>query len=146
MEKNSEQTIIREARKRDVVSCFFSLLKEYPNEKIGDIFKRVEKHPAPRFYVTPEVARRHISIIAKKGKKALPLTNERKREMYFDIYLNWQKDCAEKGIEPMRLDGSFGYFVNVYNITENFLEQQAPSFYLDLETIKGLVYRELRRK
>lgn len=144
MEKNSEQTIIREARKRDVVSCFFSLLKEYPNEKIGDIFKRVEKHPAPRFYVTVENARRFTAVIAKDRK--LPLVNRRKREMYFDIYRLWQKDCNKKGIEPLRPGGSFKYFANTGNITEDFLERQASSFYLDLETIKGIVYRELRRK
>ena len=73
MEKNSEQTIIREARKRDVVSCFFSLLKEYPNEKIGNIFKRVEMHPAPRFYITVENARRFTAMIAKDRKLPLVL-------------------------------------------------------------------------
>ena len=144
MEKNSEQTIIREARKRDVVSCFFSLLKEYPNEKIGDIFKRVEKHPAPRLYITVENARRFTAMIAKDRK--LPLINRHKREMYFDIYRLWQKDCVKKGIESLRPGGSFKYFANTGNITENFLERQAPSFYLSLETIKGIVYRELRRK
>lgn len=143
--ENTELSV-REARKRDVISCFFRLLKEHPEEKIGDIFKRMENMPAPCYYATVEVARRYTAIIAKKGKKALPLTNERKREMYFDIYLNWQEDCAKKGIEPMRLGGSFGHFVNVYNITEAFLAKPAPSFFLDVETIKGIVYRELRRK
>lgn len=143
MGKNSEQTI-REARKCDVVSCFFSLLKEYPNEKIGDIFKRVEKHPAPRFYITVENARRYTAAIAKNKK--LPLVNRRKREMYFYLYLLWRKECVKKGIEPLRPGGSFKYFANTSNITENFLKQRAPSFYLDLETIKGIVYRELRRK
>lgn len=143
MGKNSEQTI-REARKSDVVSCFFSLLKEYPNEKIGDIFKRVEKHPAPRFYVTVENARRFTAAIAKNRK--LQLVNRRKREMYFDVYRLWQEDCAKKSIEPLRPRGSFKYFANTGNITENFLKRQAPSFYLALETIKEIVYRELRRK
>lgn len=135
---------VRALRKKDVVSCFFSLLKEYPNEKIEDIFKRVEKHPAPRFYVTPENARRFIAIIAKNKK--LQLVNEHKRKMYFDIYRLWRKDCAKKGIKPLRPGGSFKYFANTSSITEDFLEQQAPSFYLDLETIKGIVYRELRHK
>lgn len=133
---------VREAKKRDVVFCFFSLLKKYPEEKIGDIFKRMENEPAPRYYATEETARRFIAIIA-KGKKALPLTNKHKREMYFDIYKRWQKDCIEKGMEPLR---SEGFFTNVYNLTEDFLAKPAPSFYLDAKTIRGIIYRELRGK
>ena len=140
--ENIEVLSIREARKRDVVSCFFNLLKKYPKEKIGDIFKKMENASAPRYYVTVENARRFTAVIA-KGKKPFPLTNERKREMYFDIYRLWQEDCRKKGIEPLRSEGRF---TNVYNLTEDFLAKPAPSFYLDVETIRGIIYRECRGK
>lgn len=144
-ENNELSASVREAKKRDVISCFFSLLKRYPNEKIEDIFKRMENAPAPQYYATVENARRFIAIIA-KGKKALPLTNERKRQMYFDIYKRWQEDCNKRGIEYLRSGGSFGYFANTSNITEDFLAKPASSFYLDFETMRQIVYRELKKK
>lgn len=137
--KNKELSI-REARKRDIISCFFSLLKENPTEKIEDIFKKVEKMPAPQYYVSVENARRYVSMIARN--KQLPFTNSNKKEMYFAIYRLWQKACNKKGIEPLQPRG----YANVSIITETFLEQQAPCFYLNIETIKGIVYRKLRRK
>lgn len=140
---NKELTI-REAKKQDIVFLFFKLLKENPNKKIQDIFKEMESCSAPRFYITVFDARRYVSRIARG--KPLSLKNARKREMCFDIYRLWQEDCNKKGIEPLRSGGSFGFFANTRNITEDFLAKPAPSFYLDTETMRGIVYKELRKK
>ena len=85
---------------------------------------------APRFYVTFENARRFISILSRKKK--LPLINPNKVAMYKEIYHRYIKRVK---------DSSKRY---KYIILEQIIEEPAPSFYLDEETFRGIVYKTLR--
>lgn len=85
---------------------------------------------APRFYVTFENARRFISMLARKKK--LPLINSNKLAMYKEIYRRYVQRIK---------DDSRRY---KYMILEQIIEEPAPSFYLDEDTFRGIVYRTLR--
>ena len=128
-------TSVREQRKQDVIDCFFDTLKEMrktrPYVTNNEIIEEATRQTAPRFYVTFENARRFISLLSRKKK--LPLINDNKLSMYKEIYrryINRVKDCSKR---------------YKYLILENIIEEPAPSFYLDEETFRGIVYKTLRR-
>lgn len=131
--KNINNTI-REERKHDVVDCFFESLRELrktrPYVTQEEVIHHAANCEAPRFYVTFENARRFVSMLMRKKK--LPLMNLNKIRMYKEIYhryLERVKDCNKR---------------YKYLILEQIIEEPAPSFYLDEETFRGIVYKSLR--
>ena len=135
MESRSNDTV-REARKQDVVKSFFESVKEVrktkPYATQEEIIKHAVKSEAPRFYVTFENARRFISLLSRKKK--LPLINSNKLEMYKEIYRRYMQQVK---------DSSKRY---KYIILERIIEEPAPSFYLDEQSFRGIVYRTLRER
>ena len=125
---------VREIRKQDVLNSFFESLKEVrktkPYATQDEVIKHAVKMKAPRFYVTFENARRFVSMLARKKK--LPLINSNKLAMYKEIYHRY--------VQRMK-DDSKRY---KYMILEQIIEEPAPSFYLDEDTFRGIVYRTLR--
>ena len=125
---------VREIRKKDVLNSFFESLKEVrktkPYATQDDVIKHAAKMKAPRFYVTFENARRFISLLSRKKK--LPLINKNKVAMYKEIYHRYMKRVK---------DSSKRY---KYVILDQIIEEPAPSFYLDEETFRGIVYKSLR--
>ncbi len=127
---------VRELRKQDVIESFFESLKEVrktrPFATQNEVIEHAARRSAPRFYVTFENARRFISLLSRKKK--LPLINGNKLDMYKEIYkryLQRVKDCSKR---------------YKYLILEKIIEEPAPSFYLDEETFRGIVYKTLRSK
>ena len=125
---------VREIRKKDVLNSFFESLREVrktrPYATQYEVIKHAVNMKAPRFYVTFENARRFISILSRKKK--LPLINPNKVAMYKEIYHRYIKRVK---------DSSKRY---KYIILEQIIEEPAPSFYLDEETFRGIVYKTLR--
>ena len=125
---------VRDIRKQDVVKSFFESLKEVrktkPYATQEEIIRHAVKSKAPRFYVTFENARRFVSLLSRKKK--LPLINSNKLAMYKEIYRRY--------VQRMK-DDSKRY---KYMILEQIIEEPAPSFYLDEDTFRGIVYRTLR--
>ena len=67
-------------------------------------------------------------------KKKLPFINENKLAMYKEIYKRWMqqvKDCNKR---------------YKYIILEQIIEEPAPSFYLDEESFRGIIYKTLRNR
>ena len=133
MENKSNDTV-REARKQDVVKSFFESIKEVrkikPYATQEEIIRHAAKSEAPRFYVTFENARRFISLMSRKKK--LPLINSNKLAMYKEIYRRYMqraKDCTKR---------------YKYIVLEQSIEEPAPSFYIDEDTFRGIVYKTLR--
>ena len=133
MENKSNDTV-REARKQDVVKSFFDSIKEVrkikPYATQEEIIRHAAKSEAPRFYVTFENARRFISLMSRKKK--LPLINSNKLAMYKEIYRRYMqraKDCTKR---------------YKYIVLEQIIEEPAPSFYIDEDTFRGIVYKTLR--
>ena len=133
MENTTKETV-RKMRKEDVTKAFFETMKEVrkhnPQATQNDIIEQAAKCEAPRFYVTFENARRYISLMARK--KRLPIVNKNKMEMYKEIYRRYIKKIQDSN-NPYR-----------FVILENIIEEPAPSFYLDEETFRGIVYKTLR--
>ena len=124
---------VRDIRKRDVVNSFFESLKEVrktrPFASQDEIIRHAANSKAPRFYVTFENARRFVSLLARK--KSLPLSNTNKQAMYKEIYRRYKKRVKECG-ERYK-----------YIILDEIIREPAPSFYLDIETFRGIVYKTL---
>ena len=127
---------VRDIRKQDVLNSFFESLKEVRKNKPyatqDEVIKHAVKSKAPRFYVTFENARRFVSLLSRKKK--LPLMNSNKLAMYKEIYRRYAqrvKDCSKR---------------YKYVILEQIIEEPAPSFYLDENTFRGIVYRTLRER
>ena len=125
---------VRNMRKQDVVNSFFESLKEVrktrPFATQDEIIRHAANGNAPRFYVTFENARRFVSLLARKKK--LPLINTNKLAMYKEIYRRYRKRVKECG-ERYK-----------YIILDEIIREPAPSFYLDIETFRGIVYKTLR--
>ena len=124
---------VRNMRKQDVVNSFFESLKEVrktrPFATQDEIIRHAANGNAPRFYVTFENARRFVSLLARKKK--LPLINTNKLAMYKEIYRRYKKRVKECG-ERYK-----------YIILDEIIREPAPSFYLDIETFRGIVYKTL---
>lgn len=134
--KNTLNRSVREMRKQDVIDSFFDSLREVRQNKPfatqNEVIEHAVKKGAPRFYVTFENARRFISLLARKKK--LPLINSNKLEMYKEIYRRYMqqvKDCSKR---------------YKYLILERIIEEPAPSFYLDEETFRGIIYKTIRNR
>ena len=134
--KNSFSNSVREMRKQDVINSFYKSYKELkksrPFATQNEVIEYAVKSEAPRFYVTFENARRFISLLSRKKK--LPIVNENKLEMYKEIYRRYMKqikDCNQR---------------YKYLILEKIIEEPAPSFYLEEETFRGIIYKTLRKR
>lgn len=134
--ENRRNQSVRKMRKNDVTKAFFETMKNVrksnPLATQNDVIEQALKCEAPRFYVTFENARRYISLMARK--KQIPIVNKNKLEMYKEIYRRYLKRIRETS--------------NQYRfiILERIIEEPAPSFYLDEETFKGIVYKTLRER
>ncbi len=138
METKTGNSAIGELRKKAIVETFFETLK---NSRKSDPFATLEKviekaagKRAPRFFVSFENARRFVSLMVRK--KRLPLVNKNKIEMYKELFRRYKK---------MREDDVRNRVIN-YTVLEKIIEQPAPSFYLDAETFRCLLYKALRER
>ena len=134
--KNTMNCSVREMRKQDVINSFYESYKELkktrPFATQNEVIEHAVKSEAPRFYVTFENARRFFSLLLRKKK--LPIVNENKLEMYKEIYRRYikqMKDCNKR---------------YKYLILEKIIEEPAPSFYLEEETFRGIIYKTLRNR
>ena len=134
--KNTINYSVREMRKQDVINTFYESYKELKKSKPfatqNEVIEYAVKSEAPRFYVTFENARRFVSLLLRKKK--LPIVNENKLEMYKEIYRRYikqVKDCNKR---------------YKYLILEKIIEEPAPSFYLEEETFRGIIYKTLRNR
>ncbi|MBE6296242.1 MAG: hypothetical protein E7086_07050 [Bacteroidales bacterium] len=132
--KNTITYSVRDTRKQDIINSFFKTLKEErktrPFITQNEVIEQAAKGSAPRFYVTFENARRFVSLLM-RGKR-LPIVNKNKVEMYKEIYRRYKARLKDS-------DKRYKYI-----ILESIIEEPAPSFYIDEETFRGIVYRTLR--
>lgn len=134
--KNAINNSVREMRKQDVINSFYesykTLKKTKPFATQNEVIEYAVKSEAPRFYVTFENARRFVSLLLRKKK--LPIVNENKIEMYKEIYRRYIKQMKESNKRYKFL------------ILEKIIEEPAPSFYLEEETFRGIIYKTLRNR
>ena len=137
MELNSEITV-GEMRKQAIIDTFFETLKSCrkidPFASLEKIIEKAASNAAPRFFVSFENARRFVSLMVRK--KRLPLVNKNKIEMYKELFRRYKK---------MREEDVRNRVIN-YTALEKIIEEPAPSFYLDTETFRCLLYKALRER
>lgn len=125
---------VRDLRKKAVVNAFFDTMKKLkqtrPFTTIEEIINYARNSEAPRFFVTFESARRFISMLMRG--KTIPIVNKNKLNMYYEIhrrYLERRENCRSP-----------------YLVLESIIEEPAPSFYMDSETFRGIIYKTLGRR
>ena len=125
---------LRERRRQDIIDSFFESMKELrktsPFITQSEVIEHASRSSAPRFYVTFENARRFVSLLM-RGKR-LPITNENKVSMYKEIYRRYKARVKDANARYK------------YLILESIIEEPAPSFYIDGDTFRGIIYRTLR--
>lgn len=123
-------------RNEDVVNAFFdavkSMRKDIPYTPQDKIIEHALKGGAPRFYTTFENARRFVSLL-ERGKD-LPLTNPNKIAMYRELHRRYREIRERQTC------------CNGYSVLENIIEQPAPSFYIDIDTFRGILYKSYKRR
>ena len=137
MELNSEITV-GEMRKQAIIDTFFETLKSCrkidPFASLEKIIEKAASNAAPRFFVSFENARRFVSMLVRK--KSLPLVNKNKVELYKELFRRYKKYRQE----------DFTNRVINYTLLEKIIEEPAPSFYIEEETFRGIIYRTLRNR
>lgn len=114
----------------DIVNALYKAMSENPDKKIGELFEIACKMPAPRFYVTFELARKYVSMLDRG--LSLPLTNENKKRLYQELHRRLNRKRGDKK----------GY----YKLLEEIIASPAPCFYMDAETFKQVFYKTIRSK
>ena len=120
-------TDIKKERNAALVEAFHKVLKEA--KSVDEAFEMLAGVEAPKFYVSLERAR--ISVSRMVRAKWFP-SHIAKLAMYEELtrraMARWAR--GEKG----------------YDCLEEIINEPAPSFYLDKLTMKGIVYREMRKR
>ena len=127
---------VSDLRNEDVVNAFFdavkSMRKDIPYTPQDKVIERAMRDGAPRFYTTFENARRFVSLL-ERGRK-LPLTNPNKIAMYMELHRRYRETRKRQAC------------CNGYSVLENIIEQPAPSFYIDIDTFRGILYKSYKRR
>ena len=135
---NNNEISVGDMRKQAIIKTFFETLKNYrksdPFVNLEKIIEKAASAAAPRFFVSFENARRFVSMLVRK--KSLPLVNKNKMEMYKELYRRYKKLRQDDAENP----------VIHYTALEKIIEEPAPSFYLDTETFRCLLYKALRER
>ena len=131
-------TIVGDMRKQAIIETFFETMKSCrktdPFATLEKIIEKASQMKAPRFFVSFENARRFVSLLVRK--KRLPLVNKNKIELYKELFKRYKKLREE----------DFKNKVINYTVLESISEEPAPSFYLDTETFRCLLYKALRER
>ena len=112
------------------------ILEMFFQSKMGvnQFAKWLTEQPAPRFFVEFEDARRNVSLILRGKPAAVNLENPHSR-VYIDIEERLKKHPHYISEKRYR-----------YTPIQDILDEPAPSFYLDEETVRGLIYRKMRER
>lgn len=112
------------------------ILEMFFQSKMGvsQFAKWLTEQPAPSFFVEYEDARRNVSLILRGKPTEVNLQNPHSR-VYIDIAERLKK-------HPHYISEKRYYYTPIQDI----LDGPAPSFYLDEETIRGLIYLKMRER
>lgn len=121
-----------EDKAKDCLAAFNKAMAENKELSIEALIGVASKLPAPRFYCTFENARRFVSLLDRG--KPLPLKQENKIAMYEEIFRRYKLLAGDSGKRYK------------YTVLENIIKEPAPSFYLDFETFRALVYKAMKKR
>lgn len=112
------------------------ILEMFNQSKMGvaEFAEWLTAQPAPCFFVEFEDARKNVSLILRGKPTEVNLQNPHSR-VFIDIAERLKKHPHYISEKRYR-----------YTPIMEILEEPAPSFYLNKETIRSLIYRKLREK
>lgn len=129
------EDILRDIRDNSIKEAYFDAMKSLRTSKpyisTDDIIKEIMKKPAPRFFISYENARRIVSLMS-RGKETR-IANKNKRRMYTDLYNAYLEFKSQ-----MNIPG--------FCILKFIIEQEAPSYYVSLFTMRSIVYKSIKSK
>ena len=126
---------LKQIRNKTIRNRYFDALKvlrqSNPYVSTEDVITELLKMEAPRFYISFNNAQRIVSRMC----RGLPVkvNNARKLEMYKEIHRRFQETSSALNTRN-------------YLILEQILMTQAPSFYVDQSTMRGIVYKSLKKR
>lgn len=127
--------IFREIRDNSIREAYFNALKNLrksmPYISTEEIIQEVMKKEAPRFFITYDNARRVISLMHRG--KPIRVSNENKLCMYKELYARFLKYKQE-----MKAPG--------YCVLKYIIEQPAPSYYVAIDTMRGIIYKSIKNR
>lgn len=125
---------LRKSRNLAIRDLYFDMLKKLrsvnPYISTDDVIKELSKCDAPRFYVSLVHATRIISLI-RRGKE-ISISNPNKLKMYKTLCDRFEIECNRIGV------------VN-YKLLEDIINEKAPSFFIDMPTMRSIVYNSLKK-
>lgn len=112
------------------------ILEMFLQSKMGvsQFAKWCAEQPAPSFFVEFKDARRNVSLILRGKPTECNLQNPHSR-VYIDIAERLKKHPQYKSEKRY-----------CYTPIHDILNEPAPSFYLDEESIKSIIYKNLRKR
>lgn len=125
--------IISEQRIKDITKAYYDGIKSIGKSSVSneDVIRSVIAKGAPRFYVSPEKAKRYISIL---NRGEIPkLSNPHKIEMYFEIFRRYRIYVERYGIKG-------------YSIIDDIIKEPAPSYYISISRFREIIYSQLKSK
>lgn len=114
---------------KDCVAVFYETLSENAGLEIAEVMAIASKKPAPRFYVNFHEAQKCVSLLDRN------LDIPRKKRNSVLMYKELQRRLHEKQQETG---------IKTYAWLQEIIESPAPSFYLEYEAFRCLVYRTIR--
>ena len=128
------ESTIKKQREESIRSDYFELLKDMksvcPMITTEDVIVAMMDRKAPRFFTSLPTAQRIISRMFRGYNVAF--SNKNKERMYNEIF--------SRTIRALR-EGSIKSYADI----ETIIEQPAPSYYVNLVTMKTIVYKSLKQ-
>lgn len=126
---------LKEIRVKSIKDSYFDVMKSLQKSSLyvstEDIVQELMKRSAPRFFIDYENARRVISLMHRG--KPVNMPNENKMNMYKEIYKRFT-ELTQNSNAP-------GYY-----LLEYVLEQPAPSYYVNIGTMRAIVYKSIKSR
>lgn len=118
---------ISSQRAQDIVNAFFNGIKGLGQYSVTheDVIRSIMAKGAPRFYASPEKAKRYISIMDRGGE--LNLTNPYRIAMYKEIFRRYREYADKHNIKG-------------YGIVEDIIYEPAPSYYISVRAFRDIIY------
>lgn len=114
-------------RSDNMMREYDNLLRELRHIEMPDVYERIAKSPAQRFFVSDTRAAVVVATIMKGDNTALDKMNPLKKEMYLEIYKR------VKEIQKQRPN------LGIIDLCALATQQPAPKFYLTPGSVKIMV-------
>jgi hypothetical protein len=127
-----ERTLCRREMRRELMRVYREVVADCPQgTSQTEVYEKVVKHPAPRFYVDPRMAHLVISPMMRGDNSPLEKMGALKRQMYHDLY-----DVVMRLTQVKRF-----WHKSIYYILKEAVLEPAPRFYISADRMR-MIWKE----